>query len=690
MPNLVEIILRAKNEASKELKDVDSKLGNLSKTALKTGGVMMAAGGAFVGAALGMVRATANLGDELNALSQRTGIAVETLSEYKHVADISETSLDGLARALKFLATNMYAAERGGAEQIKAFHALNVNWRDGTGQLKSLDSMLEDVADSISKETDETKQAAMAVQLFGRGGLEILPVLKLGSAGIRALRLEAHELEIVMTTEQAQAGDQFNDNMTRIKESVKGVAITVGNSLIPKLIEGQGKIIEVAKVVIDWAKAHETLVPILFKTALVITGAGGILVGIGLILKIAPLVGVAFTSWLGPIGLAAAAIAYIATQMWLIPKAEEAARAAMIQTAATLPAISERVKELAEKGYPGLRAQLDAVALRQQWFNESVSKGPAIHAQYAEMLIKERQALADLVLQIEQDIAVRQSGMPVSEEELKLLKERKVLIESFKRTGPELVPKMRTKAEKPELPAPEMAEEVPLISSDVLTQAIAGLEEVQATTYSVHDAIVGAAAGMTNAFANFFTSVLTGAMTFASAIKSLFASLVSAIISELARLAAIKIVTFLTAGPLAFLLSSGGKVPGISTLTGSGYAASGGKIAGYYPLVSLPAIAAQSGGKLYGGIAGRDSVPIMGMPGEVILPTRLVTQLEAVFGRNAGSSAQAGGRVQQGGEVHIHYFEGATVMDAISIRRMIRSGELGEEINLGRKRGDIR
>ena len=62
--------------------------------------------GAVTGLASIMKQAI-NTADELDNMSQRTGVSVEALSTLKYAAQLSDTSLEGLQTGLKKLSTNL-------------------------------------------------------------------------------------------------------------------------------------------------------------------------------------------------------------------------------------------------------------------------------------------------------------------------------------------------------------------------------------------------------------------------------------------------------------------------------------------------------------------------------------------------------------------------------------------------------
>ena len=184
-------------------------------------------------AVYGLAQKTANAGDELHDMSKRTGVAVESLSGLKYAAEKAGSSLEGVATGLKFLGRNMADARNGTGEAKDAFKALGISVVDSTGKLKNTEEVFLKLSDKFANMEDGAGKTAIAMQIFGRSGADLIPLLNEGGDGIRKMTDEARKLGITFTTDGAKAADEFNDNMTRLKGNLTGLVQTIGNDLIP-------------------------------------------------------------------------------------------------------------------------------------------------------------------------------------------------------------------------------------------------------------------------------------------------------------------------------------------------------------------------------------------------------------------------------------------------------------------------
>jgi hypothetical protein len=156
--------------------------------------------------------------------------------------------LDTLKTGLKGLSANLTEARAGLGEGAALFQALGISVEDTAGNLKSSDTILLEIADRFASFEDGATKTALAVKLFGKSGMDMIPFLNQGSSGIRALMQEAERLGLKLSTETAQAAEAFNDNLTALKASTSGLGISLATELLAPLRvvtdairEGQGE-----------------------------------------------------------------------------------------------------------------------------------------------------------------------------------------------------------------------------------------------------------------------------------------------------------------------------------------------------------------------------------------------------------------------------------------------------------------
>ena len=213
-------IIRKSQSAAGAVNKVEGSFIGLQKAAfgLRSGLATLGIGLSLSALVVATKRAI-DLGDAINDMSKRTGVAVETLSKLKYVADQNGTSLEGVANGLKFMNRNFAEAESGNAQARQSFTQLGISI-DELGKLDTEKKLLL-IADRISnlgKESDRTKAL---MDIFGRSGDELGIIMLDGAEGIKKATDEAEKLGIVFSKEQAATMDEFNDKLSAMGNIVQ-------------------------------------------------------------------------------------------------------------------------------------------------------------------------------------------------------------------------------------------------------------------------------------------------------------------------------------------------------------------------------------------------------------------------------------------------------------------------------------
>jgi len=201
----------------------------------------------------GLINDTRREADELAKMSKKVGISVEALQQLEFAAGISGSNLQQLRVGLQRFARTASDSQRGLKTAKDALASVNVDVRDGQGGLRDLDDLLMEVADRFAEMPDGTKKTAIAMELFGRSGAELIPLLNEGSSGIGKLREEFVELGAQIDGPMAAQFEQLNDDELRVRTALKGIRNEVVIALLPTLKE-------MVKGLLGWIKANRALI----------------------------------------------------------------------------------------------------------------------------------------------------------------------------------------------------------------------------------------------------------------------------------------------------------------------------------------------------------------------------------------------------------------------------------------------
>jgi hypothetical protein len=246
--NRAQIFIRAVDETRGAFDSIKRGLGGLADAARSVNGVLAGLGVAVSAAGLGaMVKSALESADALNKLSQRVGITVEALSTLVPAAELSGVSAQTFETGLKKLATAMLEAATGSEESARRFAALGVAFQDQDGTLRATDAVLLDLADRFKAMPDGAQKSALAVQLFGKSGAELIPFLNQGREGIAALTGEMQALGVQIGGQTAAQAEAFNDALAKVKLATTSIANRVIEAFLPAMNDMAAGMVESAK-----------------------------------------------------------------------------------------------------------------------------------------------------------------------------------------------------------------------------------------------------------------------------------------------------------------------------------------------------------------------------------------------------------------------------------------------------------
>ena len=229
-------------KAMSKLKDVDkkaesigSKMGNMAtkvgKASLKFGALATVAGGAL----LGIASKTADALDRVDKMSQRLGMSTQAFQEWDFILSQSGVSIDQMQSGMKTLAQRAVEASEGVGKGAENFEKLGISVLDSSGQMKGQTELFEETITKLQNMESGMEKTALAQELFGRSGQELLPLLNSEATSIEELKNKAHELGIVQSEDAVAAGVEFADTLDQTTRMVEGLATEVFSNLLPHI-----------------------------------------------------------------------------------------------------------------------------------------------------------------------------------------------------------------------------------------------------------------------------------------------------------------------------------------------------------------------------------------------------------------------------------------------------------------------
>jgi hypothetical protein len=184
-------------------------------------------GGAVVAGFRSLVSAI----DDLDEAAQGLGTTAVELSNLRIAAGEAGVGADAFDTALTRLNVSISNAASGSKEQAALFKALGVNIRDAGGNVRPTTAVLAELAGRFASLEDGPAKAALAVDLFGKAGAKLLPLLNQGAAGLEKFS------GLTADTVKAAAGlqselDKLNVQWERMKFATASGVIPALNDVI--------------------------------------------------------------------------------------------------------------------------------------------------------------------------------------------------------------------------------------------------------------------------------------------------------------------------------------------------------------------------------------------------------------------------------------------------------------------------
>jgi len=220
--------IKADVEGEGKVNALGRAIGGLSSTAGRVSGGLKGLAGAAggLGGALGalvplatgagLITLAKNSMDnaaKMFDLSQKTGVSVEALSRFSKAAKVSGTDVDGVTKAMVKLSKGLVEAKNGQGQAGEALRSMGISAVDASGKLKDTDQIMLEISNKFKTMPNGAEKTAMALQLFGRAGADMIPMLNMGGEAISKFGAmsakyaeDAKKGEVAMVTLQGKVG----------------------------------------------------------------------------------------------------------------------------------------------------------------------------------------------------------------------------------------------------------------------------------------------------------------------------------------------------------------------------------------------------------------------------------------------------------------------------------------------------
>lgn len=224
---------KTSTSAGDAFKKVATGIGNAAKAIASAAAAIGAAAIAAGKAIFDMAKDTATAGDEIEKNSQKVGLSYQAYQEWDYAMKISGTEMAACTTGLKTLTNSFDDANSGSAGAIEKFERLGLSMEDLQGL--SREDLFSTVVTAIQGITDETEKAAVANDLFGKSGQDLMPMFNMTAEETAALRKEAQDYGMVMSDDAVKASADFQDALSKLEGTLEGLKNGILGDILPPL-----------------------------------------------------------------------------------------------------------------------------------------------------------------------------------------------------------------------------------------------------------------------------------------------------------------------------------------------------------------------------------------------------------------------------------------------------------------------
>jgi hypothetical protein len=223
---------KAQGETSRAMRGMEGALKPIGAAFRALGAVAAAAG---VALSVDFARRTLDAAGGIGELAEQLGVSTENLQSYQFAAAQAGVESSELEAGLARLTRTLGDAAAGEATAVKAFRNLGVGVLDAQGKIRDTDTVIADIADRLAAIDDPAKRAAVVVDLFGKSGQRLLPLLSQGAAGLEKFRTEAKNAGAVLSSDLIAAADEASDKIAAMETALGKMAQTIVAKAAPAI-----------------------------------------------------------------------------------------------------------------------------------------------------------------------------------------------------------------------------------------------------------------------------------------------------------------------------------------------------------------------------------------------------------------------------------------------------------------------
>lgn len=171
--------------------------------------------------------------EEFGEAVKKTALSVQALNALKFLSEEthSPAAFEDLVGAVALLNDKIFMAVRLGGEAARSFNDLGISLTNDRGEILSTETVLGLIMDRFHGLENGVKKNAAAMELFGRSGRDMIPLLNEGSQALEQLKSKGGGI----TPEMIEQAEQFNRSWVQLKNTWQQIFLDASEKILPTL-----------------------------------------------------------------------------------------------------------------------------------------------------------------------------------------------------------------------------------------------------------------------------------------------------------------------------------------------------------------------------------------------------------------------------------------------------------------------
>jgi hypothetical protein len=173
--------------------------------------------------------------DDTVAFNKESAALARTLGITAAEASVLNVALGDIYQDSTALTGAVAKMTRAMAEDESKIKALGVATRESNGSFRNSLSVFQDVSEKLGEFKEGTDRNIEAAKIFGKSWQDVLPMLKLTTAGIDEAREKAESLGLVITEQGGKTVADYRASMSDVSDVMLGLKNAISQAVMPSL-----------------------------------------------------------------------------------------------------------------------------------------------------------------------------------------------------------------------------------------------------------------------------------------------------------------------------------------------------------------------------------------------------------------------------------------------------------------------